>query len=395
MTSGSVPERSQFEHVFLWAPEAQVLLSTDAPRYTILRANYAYARLVDRTVEELTGQPIATLFPQYADGHLQKLYDSLRYVIEHGEPQELPVQHVVPPADAGEPEFHWRSRNSPVYSAEGSLRGILHAVEDITGMVRADRDRDRFFGVATDLLIKVGFDGYFREVNGTCESILGWKPEHMIHQPWLSFIHPDDVDDTLRELKDVVTGLESYHFENRYRCRDGSYRWLRWKTQTVLEERLVYCAGSDITESRRLHNITEGQNEALERSVQGAPLPVILEGLVHTLEENSIAGTKGAVMLLSEDGRQLTFGAAPNLSKQFCRDLGALTVAAGHASCGTAAASGTRYLASDIATDPHWTGYRIIPRCIEFWEGTQERMHHRRLFTDEGNGRVYRVSYEG
>ncbi|MBW0145731.1 pyridoxamine 5'-phosphate oxidase [Sphingomicrobium clamense] len=45
------------------------------------------------------------------------------------------------------------------------------------------------------------------------------------------------------------------------------------------------------------------------------------------------------------------------------------------------------YCDSDLPRPPHWTGYRVIPRCIEFWEGTQERMHHRRLFTDEGNGR--------
>ena len=45
------------------------------------------------------------------------------------------------------------------------------------------------------------------------------------------------------------------------------------------------------------------------------------------------------------------------------------------------------YENGQLPRPPHWTGYRVIPRCIEFWEGTQERMHHRRLFTDEGNGR--------
>ena len=44
------------------------------------------------------------------------------------------------------------------------------------------------------------------------------------------------------------------------------------------------------------------------------------------------------------------------------------------------------YATGALPRPPHWTGYRVIPRCIEFWEGTQERMHHRRLFTDEGNG---------
>ena len=47
----------------------------------------------------------------------------------------------------------------------------------------------------------------------------------------------------------------------------------------------------------------------------------------------------------------------------------------------------TLYESGQLPRPPHWTGYRVIPRCIEFWEGTQERMHHRRLFTDEGNGR--------
>ena len=39
-----------------------------------------------------------------------------------------------------------------------------------------------------------------------------------------------------------------------------------------------------------------------------------------------------------------------------------------------------RYPEGDIPRPPHWTGFRLSPRRIEFWRDRQYRLHDRRLF---------------
>ena len=45
-----------------------------------------------------------------------------------------------------------------------------------------------------------------------------------------------------------------------------------------------------------------------------------------------------------------------------------------------------RYPEGDITRPPHWTGFRLSPRRIEFWHDRQYRLHDRRLFTRDDAG---------
>ncbi len=45
-----------------------------------------------------------------------------------------------------------------------------------------------------------------------------------------------------------------------------------------------------------------------------------------------------------------------------------------------------RYPEGDIPRPPHWTGFRLSPRRIEFWHDRQYRLHDRRLFTRDDSG---------
>ena len=42
-----------------------------------------------------------------------------------------------------------------------------------------------------------------------------------------------------------------------------------------------------------------------------------------------------------------------------------------------------RYPEGDIPRPPHWTGFRLSPRRIEFWRDREYRLHDRRLFARE------------
>lgn len=86
----------------------------------------------------------------------------------------------------------------------------------------------RFFDVTIDLMCIADTDGYFRKTNPAFERELGWTPEELDGRLFLDFVHPDDLDKTLHEVAKLSEGIPTISFENRYRCKDGAYKLLRW-----------------------------------------------------------------------------------------------------------------------------------------------------------------------
>jgi PAS domain S-box-containing protein len=130
----------------------------------------------------------------------------------------------------------------------------------------AQLERDRFFSLTRDLLCVAGFDGYFRRVNPAWEESLGFTVGEMISKPFLDFVHPEDREKTALEAQRLAKGRETLLFENRYRCKDGSYRWLLWNARPLVEEKLIYCSARDLTERKRIEESLR-QSEIRSRSI--------------------------------------------------------------------------------------------------------------------------------
>ena len=109
----------------------------------------------------------------------------------------------------------------------------------------------RLFQFALDMLCIAGFDGYFKLVNPAWERVLGYSPEELTSRPWLDFVHPDDLAATIREGEKLLSGVDVIRFRNRYRARDGSYKWLSWMCTPYVERGLIYAVARDITEAQR------------------------------------------------------------------------------------------------------------------------------------------------
>ena len=88
----------------------------------------------------------------------------------------------------------------------------------------------RFFDLSLDMLCVLGLDGYFKLLNPAWETTLGFTREELMSRRFIEFVHPDDRDRTLNQNRHVRTGGEARLFENRYVCKDGSYRWLLWNS---------------------------------------------------------------------------------------------------------------------------------------------------------------------
>jgi PAS domain S-box-containing protein len=114
-------------------------------------------------------------------------------------------------------------------------------------MQDAANQLDRFFTVSIDMLCQLGFDGYFKRLNPAWERTLGFTIEELKSRPFIEFVHPDDRERTLEQNARVRAGGQALGFENRYLCKDGSYRWLLWNAAAELGERTVFSAARDIT----------------------------------------------------------------------------------------------------------------------------------------------------
>ncbi|MDT8368718.1 MAG: PAS domain S-box protein [Longimicrobiales bacterium] len=123
---------------------------------------------------------------------------------------------------------------------------------------------DRFFTISLDMLCILEFDGSFRRLNPAWERTLGFTIEELMSKPFIEFVHPDDREKTLGQNRQVRVGGHAISFENRYLCKDGSFRWLLWNAAPDSEHQVIYSVARDITQLKRVME----EREALVRSLQ-------------------------------------------------------------------------------------------------------------------------------
>lgn len=109
-----------------------------------------------------------------------------------------------------------------------------------------------FFNISADLFFIAGYDGYFKKVNPSVCKLLGYTEEELFSKPINDFIHPEDLERTIRNRESVKNGKPLLNFENRYITKDGNVVWLSWTSMPHFEHGLVYAIAKEVTYRKKL-----------------------------------------------------------------------------------------------------------------------------------------------
>ncbi|WP_395736760.1 response regulator [Prosthecobacter sp.] len=137
---------------------------------------------------------------------------------------------------------------------------LRERVED--ELVRAKREAEEassglgpFFQVALDMLCIAGMDGFFKRINPAFYTTLGYSEKEMLSRPFMEFVHPEDRFKTVEAVEELASGQNLVNFINRYRHRDGTYRWIEWTAAPNATKTAIYAAARNITQ--RIHSEDE------------------------------------------------------------------------------------------------------------------------------------------
>ncbi len=161
--------------------------------------------------------------------------------------------------------------------AEDRLRELNANLE--RAVIERTQARGLSWQVSPDLMGALNSEGYFVTSNPAWKSVLGWSEEEVASMSIFDFLHPDDVETTRRGFDLTQVGQPAVRFPNRYRCKDGGYRWISWTG--VPEDGMVYCTGRDITDERRQAELLKQTQDALRHSQKMEALGQLTGGMAH------------------------------------------------------------------------------------------------------------------
>jgi PAS domain S-box-containing protein len=231
-------------------------------RDLIVLYNDAYAPLLGDRHPSALGRPLRDVWPEIY-GDLGTLHDN---ILRGDQGSFFAQDHLWRIRRHGVPEdarFTLSYSPIPDSSAPNGIGGILATAFETTERVRNEkalrvltgrlesevqqrtRERDRIWTVSEDLLGVSNFEGYFLSVNPAWTNLLGWTEDEIKSLHVSELRHPDDASAGLAARARLAQGAQTVRIENRFRHRDGSWRWLAW-TMTV-DDGLIYVAGRHIT----------------------------------------------------------------------------------------------------------------------------------------------------
>lgn len=229
--------------------------------YRIIDINPQFERIVGISKSQAVGQVATLLYgtdePPYAERYFRV---ALTHQPESFETYFPPLEKFfsISVAPWGDNGF------ATIFTDITEAKTAAKALEEKTD------ELDRFFSLALDLLCIADSDGYFIRLNRAWEKTLGYNLEDLEGQRFLDFVHPKDLDKTLEAIAILSNHRGIIDFTNRYRCKDGSYRWIEWRSAPY-QEKLIYAVARDITDRKLAEEALIKSEEKLSKVFHLSP----------------------------------------------------------------------------------------------------------------------------
>jgi len=161
-----------------------------------------------------------------------------------------------------------------VYAALRTHNALLELKNEHELLESKTTELDLFFTSALDLFCIANTDGYFLKLNSEWENTLGYPIEELMGRKFLDLIHPDDLEGTLGAISELSDQNPVLSFSNRYRHKDGSYRWLEWRSFPRGDK--IYAAARNVTEKKRLEAQLRDERDFAENVLKTAPSIIVV-----------------------------------------------------------------------------------------------------------------------
>jgi PAS domain S-box-containing protein len=256
----------RFSRAFSLSPAPMVISEIDTGCF--IDVNEQWLRMLELSREETIGR---TSYEMGLWGDLEARTRLGRKLKEAGSFRDEPMRFITKSGVI----------KDALWSAEKVILGgsevMLSLVYDFSERKRAEEalqakteELDRFFSLALDLLSIADTGGRFRRLNPQWQTVLGYPIAELEGRRFLDLVHPEDLEATIAAMTRLEAQESVLDFTNRYRCGDGTYRWIEWRSFPVGD--LIYAAARDITERKRAEEALRESMQRLQTVVNGAPV---------------------------------------------------------------------------------------------------------------------------
>jgi PAS domain S-box-containing protein len=228
---------------------------------------------VDRVVRRIkqsfeTGTPWEDTFP------LRGRDGSYRWFLSRA----LPIR------DEAGSVIRWFGTNTDIteqIEAEKALRDLNETLEQ---RVEAEtRERLGIWNVSQDLLVLADLGGIYLNVNPAWTTTLGWSESDLLGKSSQWLLHPDDSEKTRVEINNLAAGQRTSRFENRLRHKNGTYRWISWKS--VPDRGRIYAMGRDVTELKDAENDLRSARRELAQAARRTTAAAMTAAIGHEVRQ--------------------------------------------------------------------------------------------------------------
>lgn len=176
-------------------------------------------------------------------------------------------------------ETYVHSRSRKLIDSRGVVVGHLGSTQNMTEQRKAQEELNQtsfelnqFFSLAEECLAITDREAKVKKLNPAALQTFGYSLDELLGESILDFVHPDDLEATLKHLAILMNGSSIAHFEHRLRCKNGAYKMMNWVVSPDPVTGNLYAAGRDMTEIRMRELELQESERLLEEAQRAAKI---------------------------------------------------------------------------------------------------------------------------